>query len=153
MSVQFTSELTGRKVAAIFIAFFGVVMAVNFTMARFATSTFGGVVVDNSYVASQHFNTWLVAAREQKALGWNAALARLPDDRVVMRMTGAPVSGLAVTAVARHPLGRAPDQPLKLVRALDGAFVSAAALPPGRWLVRIEARVGGTTWRDERELR
>jgi nitrogen fixation protein FixH len=52
-------ELTGRKVAAIFVVFFGVIMAVNFTMASFASSTFGGVVVKNSYVASQKYNGWL----------------------------------------------------------------------------------------------
>ena len=58
-------EMTGRKIAAIFVLFFGVIMAVNFTMASFASSTFGGVVVPNSYVASQKYNDWLAAAREQ----------------------------------------------------------------------------------------
>lgn len=152
MIVQFTGELTGRKVAAIFVAFFGVVMVVNFTMARFASSTFGGVVVDNSYVASQHFNTWLDAARAQKAMGWSASLARLPDDRVAVRMAGAPASGLTVSAIARHPLGRAPDRPLHLVRASDGTFVSTSTLPPGRWLVRIAAQARDKDWRAEQEL-
>lgn len=153
MKLELASELTGRKVAAIFIVFFGVVMAVNFTMARFASSTFGGVVVENSYVASQNFNTWLDAARKQEALGWNANLARLPDDRIALRLEGAQASDLKVSAVARHPLGRAPDRALHLVRAADGAFVSAAPLPAGRWLVRIDARAGGKLWRDEQELR
>jgi hypothetical protein len=54
---------TGRHMAMIMIAFFGVVIAVNVLMARFAVSTFGGVVVENSYVASQHFNRWLDEAR------------------------------------------------------------------------------------------
>jgi nitrogen fixation protein FixH len=153
MSSGFTSELTGRKVAAIFVAFFGVVMAVNFTMARFASSTFGGVVVENSYVASQNFNTWLEAARQQDALGWTARLARLPDDRIALRLDGTQSKELAVSAVARHPLGRAPDQALQLVRASDGTFVSSAPLVQGRWLVRIEARANGKVWRDEQELR
>jgi nitrogen fixation protein FixH len=43
--------------AMILVAFFAVVIAVNLLMARLAISTFGGVVVENSYVASQHFNT------------------------------------------------------------------------------------------------
>jgi nitrogen fixation protein FixH len=153
MSKGFTSELTGRKVAMIFVAFFGVVMAVNFTMARFASSTFGGVVVENSYVASQNFNTWLESARQQDALGWTARLARLPDDRIAVRLEGAQGRELTVSAVARHPLGRAPDQALQLTRAADGAFVSAMPLAQGRWLVRIEARADGKVWRDEQELR
>ena len=36
---------TGRHMAAILIAGFGVVIAVNLVMARFAVTTFGGVVV------------------------------------------------------------------------------------------------------------
>lgn len=145
-------QLTGRKIAAIFVVFFGVIMAVNFTMASFASSTFGGVVVSNSYVASQHYNRWLAAAKAQKKLGWSAALSRLPDDRVAVRFTGAP-DGLTVKAVARHPLGRAPEQALAFARAADGTFVSTAAIAPGRWMVRINAEAGQARWREEQELR
>jgi nitrogen fixation protein FixH len=50
---------TGWHMALILIGFFAVVVGVNLLMARFASSTFGGVVVENSYVASQQFNGWL----------------------------------------------------------------------------------------------
>ncbi len=146
-------ELTGRKMTAIFVVFFGVVMAVNFTMAGFASSTFGGVVVANSYVASQKYNHWLAAAREQKKLGWQPVVSRLGDGRVTVRVNGAGLDGLGVVAVARHPLGRAPDQQLNLAPAADGSFVSAAPLPAGRWLVRFEARQGDKVYRDEQEIR
>lgn len=145
-------QLTGRKMTAIFVAFFGVVLAVNFTMAHFASSTFGGVVVENSYVASQHYNKWLGAAAAQEKLGWSAAVSRLPDDRVAVRFAGAP-DGLIVNAVARHPLGRAPDQALAFVRAADGAFVSTKPVAPGRWMLRLAAEAGATKWREEQELR
>lgn len=151
--IEMTGELTGRKVAAIFVVFFGVIMAVNFTMARFASSTFGGVVVENSYVASQKFNGWLEAARVQQQLGWQAELARLPDDRVALRIKSATAQGMAVIARARHPLGRAPDRALDFSAAPDGTFVSAAPLPAGRWLVRFEAKQGTKVYRDELELR
>ena len=39
-------EFTGRHMTAILVGFFGVVIAVNLTMASYATGTFGGVVVD-----------------------------------------------------------------------------------------------------------
>ena len=145
-------QLTGRKVTAIFVVFFGIVMAVNFTMAHFASSTFGGVVVENSYVASQNYNKWLDEAAAEKKLGWSAAATRLPDNRVALSFTGAP-DDLAVTGVARHPLGHAPDQALTFARAADGAFVSDSAVAPGRWLVRLTAQAGQTKWRDEQELR
>jgi len=151
-AISTKGQLTGRKVTAIFVVFFGVIMVVNFTMAHFASSTFGGVVVENSYVASQHYNKWLGAAAAQEKLGWSATLARLPDDRVAVRFTGAP-DELAVTAVARHPLGRAPDQALSFNRAADGAYVSAKAVAPGRWMLRLAAEQGENKWREEQELR
>ena len=40
------------------------------------SSTFGGVVVENSYVASQDFNGWLDEARAERALGWDADVGR-----------------------------------------------------------------------------
>jgi nitrogen fixation protein FixH len=52
-------RFTGRHMTGILVAFFGVVMTVNFTMAYVAISGFGGTVVDNSYVASQNYNRWL----------------------------------------------------------------------------------------------
>lgn len=152
MAASTKGQFTGRKVTAIFVVFFGVIMAVNFTMASFASSTFGGVVVSNSYVASQHYNKWLAAAEAQKKLGWSATLSRLPDDRVAVRFTGTP-AGLTVNAVARHPLGRAPDQALAFFRAADGAFISTKAIAPGRWMVRIAAEAGDARWREEQELR
>uniref|UniRef100_UPI00286E75F7 FixH family protein n=1 Tax=Sandarakinorhabdus sp. TaxID=1916663 RepID=UPI00286E75F7 len=74
---------TGRHMWMVMIGFFGLVIAVNFTMAWLASSTFGGTIVDNSYVASQKFNGWLQAARAQKALGWTARLG-LDGGRHVM---------------------------------------------------------------------
>ena len=69
-------EFTGRHFTAILLGWFGVVVTVNLFMASLATQGFGGVVVKNSYVASQKFNGWLDAAREQEALGWSAAVDR-----------------------------------------------------------------------------
>ena len=48
--------LTGWHVLAMFVAFFGVIIAVNLTLAWQAISTFPGLEVENSYVASQTFD-------------------------------------------------------------------------------------------------
>ena len=108
-----TRHFTGRHMAFILVAFFAVVIVVNLYMARMAGSTFGGVVVENSYVASQHFNRWLDEAAAERALGWQAAAERLPDGRISVRLSGLP-TGTApkVAAVARHPLGSLPDTDL-----------------------------------------
>lgn len=49
-------EFTGRHMLAIMLAFFGVIIAVNGVMATFATRSWSGLVVENTYVASQQFN-------------------------------------------------------------------------------------------------
>ena len=140
-----TRRFTGRRMAAILIAFFGVVIAVNLTMATFATRTFGGTVVDNSYVASQKFNGWLEAARAQEKLGWTSAATLDADRRVLLMIDdgATPLAGATVTAVARHPLGRAGDVALRFAPTSDGGYVSDRALPAGRWQVHLLVRRGG----------
>ena len=148
-----TGPFTGKHFTVIMVLFFGVVIGVNLVMASLASSTFGGVVVENSYVASQEFNTWLAQARKEKALGWSAQAARLPDGRVSVVIAKAPGEGVTLGAVARHPLGQAPDQVMTFARQADGSFVSKRALPPGRWRVRFEAAAAELRWRTEQDVR
>jgi nitrogen fixation protein FixH len=130
---------------AILFAFFGVVVAVNMTMATMAIKTFGGTVVDNSYVASQRFNTWLAEARMQERLGWRTRLALDGERRVTVALSDGhvPLAGAEVIAVARHPLGQAPDVTLVFRAAAPGSYVARARLPAGRWLVHVEIRRAG----------
>lgn len=149
----FTSgPFTGRHITAILVVFFGIVIGVNVFMARSAISTFGGVVVENSYVASQHYNTWLDEAAKEKALGWQAEASRKADGRVAVKLSGAPAQGVTLSGDAWHPLGRLPDQPLRFTRQADGTFLSDAALPSGRWKLRIQAVAGSHKWREEQDL-
>ena len=147
-----SGTFTGRHMAAILVVFFGVVIAVNFTMARFASATFGGVVVENSYVASQEFNRWLGQADAERALGWDAVTAWRPDGRLAVRMQGAPLDA-KVTATARHPLGRSPDRDFAFEPSGNFRFVSREVLPEGRWLLRLEVSAGDRVWRRQEELR
>lgn len=133
------APFTGRTFLAIMVGFFGVVIAVNIVMARLASSTFGGTVVDNSYVASQEFNGWLARARAQDRLGWATSVTLDGARRVVVAVPG---PGFAVTATALHPLGRAADVPMAFAADGQGRLVSTTPLPAGRWQVRLEIRRG-----------
>lgn len=138
-------RFTGWHMLTIMLIFFGVVIGVNIVMARYAISTFGGTVVDNSYVASQRFNGWLAQARGQQKLGWKAELGVDPQRRVTFSVTGAdgvPLGGLTLSAVAHHPLGREKEVPLTFIPTGAGAYRSLASLPTGRWIVRFEAHRG-----------
>jgi nitrogen fixation protein FixH len=139
-----TRPFTGWHMTAILVAFFGVIVAVNVTMATLATRTFGGKVVENSYVASQQFNRWLTEAKAQDALGWNEKAALDGRRRVVLSLSssGRPLAAKLVTGFARHPLGRERDVPLRFLSAGPGRWESDAALPAGRWYVHLHVASG-----------
>jgi nitrogen fixation protein FixH len=142
-------EFTGRHMWFVMIGMFGTIIAVNLVMARYAVGTFGGTVVDNSYVASQDYNRWLADARAQKALGWTLVPRRNDDGRV--EVDGTPLAGV-LTGTAHHPLGRAPDQSLRFTRTAPGKWVSDGPLPAGRWMLRLTLVSDGKTARYALEI-
>lgn len=144
--------INGWHVAAMFVAFFGTVIAVNFTMASFASSTFGGIVVENSYVASQNYNDWLAEAEASEKLGWSVTPRRDDSGQLVLLTQSVP-AGAAVEAMARHPLGHQPDVALTFEAQPDGRYVAREALPAGRWTLRTTITSADDVWKGESELR
>lgn len=138
-------EFTGRHMAAILVAGFGVVVAVNLLMAMLAVGGFSGVVVENSYVASQRFNTWLGRARRQDALGWQADVSRLGDGRIAVTTRSVP-TGAKVAATLRRPLGQREITQMPLMEEATGRYVSARPLPAGRWIARVGIAASGHDW-------
>lgn len=150
-----TRPFTGWHMTAILIAFFSVVVAVNFLMASYAVGTFGGTVVDNSYVASQRFNGWLAEARAQQRLGWSVIVGVGGDGLVSIAPRGpsGPLNAALVTATAAHPLGRVPEKALTFRPVAAGHLIAAEKLPKGRWLLRIEVRKDGHEARFDDEVK
>ena len=138
---------TGRHMLAIFVVFFGIVIAVNFWVASIALRSFSGVVVENSYVASQQFNGWLKDAKSEQALGWSATVSRDAAGRLVVETAGMP-AGAKLTALLRRPLGT-PDDRSEALTLVSAHRYQTKELDPGRWLVRIEADVNGQHWAQE----
>ena len=135
---------TGWHMTAILVTFFAVVITVNFTMARLAMSTFGGKVVENSYVASQHYNVWLARAEAQDRLGWTPKISLDADRhvRVEVRKDDRPLTGLRVAATASHPLGRTAPSILRFEGVEDGASRSVEPLAIGRQRLDISVAKG-----------
>lgn len=139
-------ELTGRKVFLITASAFGVIIAVNVTMAVQAVRTFPGLEVKNSYVASQSFD----AEREaQEALGWTVK-ATVGPGALRIEITGQhgkPVEVAALEATVGRPTERKDD--LTPVFAFDGSVYSAPVdLPRGYWNVWLQAEAqDGTAFR------
>ena len=147
-----TRKFSGWHMAAIMIAFFGVIVSVNMLMASFAVSTFGGKVVENSYVAGQRFNGWLEQARAQEALGWSAVVARAEDGKIAVTLQGAPADA-RVTATASHPVGRAEDVELAFASVGDGRYLSERPLADGRWYLHLNVTAGADVMRRIEQVR
>lgn len=141
-------EFTGRDMAKVLVAGFGVVVAVNFAMATLASRSFSGVVVDNSYVASQKFNGWLEEARKSDELGWSVSLSRKDDGHLTL-VTQAVPQGALITAQLRRPLGAPESAQLTFAEAAPGTFRSAQRIGAGRWTARLSITADQSRWTNE----
>lgn len=145
-------RLTGRKVLAISLGAFGVILAANITLAWYAVGTFSGLVVDNSYVASQSYDR---DRRAQEALGWTLALAH-GDGQLRLDLTdaqGRPARPTEISVVVGRPTSARSDRALDLHRSLTG-YVAEAPLDPGAWTVMVDAVApDGTAYHRREPLR
>lgn len=145
-----TKPFTGYHIAAILVGFFAIVIAVNVYMARMATGTFGGVLAENGYVASQDYNKWIADSTAQDRLGWSVA-ARVQRGHLVLDIKG--VEGAAAEVVAEHPLGRVDDQAIAMTAIGASRFQSLKPMPVGRWKLRVTLSKGGQQARYLAEVR
>ncbi len=145
------APFTGKHMAAILVAGFGVVVTVNFFMASLATGGFHGVVVENSYVASQNFNEWLDEAERNRALGWEAQAMRDDAGHVVVRTEGVPPDA-SLNAELRRPLGTREYADLNFVSQGAGVWRSSVPIKDGRWTIRLFIEAGNERWAQESEL-
>lgn len=126
--------LNGRHVLAMFVVGFGIIIAVNITLAVNAVQTFPGLEVPNSYVASQSFD----ARRDaQNALGWSVDVA-YADGLLTLHVTdadGAQIDPTQMRAVIGRPTTRISDAPL----AFDDKGRVAVELAPGRWRLDLQS--------------
>lgn len=143
-------QLTGWHVLAIFVGAFGVIIAVNLTLAWNAVATFPGLEVKNSYVASQSFDDRRAA---QESLGWDVA-ARATGGLVILTINdrnGNPVRVSEIDAV----VGRAThvQDDITPEFSFDGvSYVARAALEPGNWNIRMKAVASNGTPFEQRVI-
>lgn len=133
------TEITGRHVLAVTTGAFGLIIAVNLLLAYKAVSTFPGLEVPNSYVASQGFDDRRAA---QVELGWTLTSSyeptsgRLSLDLADINGQAAPVTALKVL-VGRATEAR--DDQWPEMTMVDGTWKSKVDLSPGKWILKVEA--------------
>lgn len=131
------APLTGRKVLAMFIAFFGVIITVNLFMAYMAVGTFPGMDVKNSYVASQSFDDDREA---QIALGWDVTVSYQEGELLVTVVdeTGQAAEVAKLEALIGRPTHVRDDQTPEFQQR-QGVFKARVTLEPGLWNLRLNA--------------
>jgi nitrogen fixation protein FixH len=150
LSAREARPITGRFVLITFIAFFGVIAAVNAVMMTLAIRTMPGLDVKNGYVASQAMNREIDAMRLQTGRGWKADITvqlknrQAPVSISLTEPDGSPVTGLAMTARLAHPALTRADHSAALIERRPGVYsADLSDVHAGAWTLVVEADRNG----------
>ncbi len=135
---------TGRHMAMVLAAFFGVIFAANFTMVYFAKKSWTGLVVQNSYVASQQFNE--TTAKLEKAAKDIITTVNYADGKLIITLADPHGKAVAATGLAvtlGRPSNEGQDQTVPLIAQGNGVFTAPLSLAKGQWTGRITAEIAG----------
>ncbi len=154
-------RLTGRHVLYAMLGFFGIVIAVNLAFVHLALSSWTGLTDHDSYRTGLSWNRTLERDAAQRSLGWTVGIetrvARSGTDtdrRLDLTLTlrdrsGVPLTGLALSGEAVHPVLEANDRGLDFAATDDGRYAATVVLPAaGDWGLKLVAtRPDGTAYR------
>ena len=136
---------TGWHMLGVMVLFFGTIITVNLIMAWNASHSWSGLVVPNTYVASQQFNGKVAEAKALAASGIEGSLT-IEGGRIAYRVVdakGVPVIADDVSATFKRPVDEREDFTVALRPAEEGLFVAERAVPGGQWVVDISTKRDG----------
>jgi len=153
--------LTGRKVLAIVLTFFGIIIAVNATMTVLAVETLSGTEVPSAYNASLAYQNEIAAAQRQDDRHWQVSAAAKRDaagnvsvNIVARDAQGAPLKGLQMDVSLQRPVDKRFDRDAALVEQAPGTYaVRLTDIAAGQWDLVIEAdRDGAAMFRSRSRI-
>jgi nitrogen fixation protein FixH len=144
--------LTGRKVALIFVTFFGTIASADAFLIFSAVTTWSGTDATSAYKAGQLYNSEFALARSQNASGWtvSAGAQRRDGGRVhvsarAQDLSGSVVSGRTVTAILQRPTDQREDKRTNLIEESAGTYAAIVdAVSPGQWDLVVDILEGDT---------
>ena len=128
-------QFTGWHMAAVMVLFFGTIIGVNITLAWFATNSWSGLVVKNSYVESQKFNQNTTEKLRALQLGWNVQ-TRYRGGQFSVQLNdaaGRPIHDAIVVAQIGRSIHENDDQTATLEQDSGGNYSAAVLLATGLW--------------------
>ncbi|MCA1493808.1 FixH family protein [Sinorhizobium alkalisoli] len=135
---------TGWHMLALMALFFGTIISINLVMAWNASRSWSGLVVENTYVASQQFNGKVAETRAFAESGIKGQLVPGNDSlRYTLTRKGEPERKAdRVVAILKRPVEEHEDVGVEFERAGEGVFVAASALKAGQWIADLTAMAG-----------
>jgi nitrogen fixation protein FixH len=142
MSERKPFTLNGWHVLGAFVAFFGLIFAVNGAFMYQAIHTFPGQTVDNPYEAGIEYNHTLAQKAAEAELGWKAEVVK--DDAAIRLMVvdsaGRPVPDLTVTGKMERPATEQGRRMIQLKEVSPGSYQVAVSGMTGAWDLSATAR-------------
>lgn len=138
-------EFTGYHMFGVISLFFGVIIAVNLTLAFFAANSWTGLVVENSYVASQFFDKDKRTREQQLALGWQSEF-RYEQGVVTLDLVdvnGAVVRADKIDVKLGRPVHENDDVLLTLSQGIEASYTAKIDLGAGEWQADMTAYLAG----------
>lgn len=152
------TQFTGKHMALCMIAFFGVIIAVNATMAVLASGSWTGLVVENTYVASQHYNDRLAKAKAQAAAGLSSQLTYRNGvlTFILKNGQGHPIAINDLTVALGRPAFEQQDrqitfQPNRQPQTAP-VYTFSLNLAPGLWSLTMTGTTAATDYQREERI-
>lgn len=136
---------TGRHMAIIMVSFFAVVFGVNAALVVFASKSWTGLVVQNSYVASQSFDADTRKLTQSAAMGLQSNVS-YAGGKIVLHLADPAANALQASKVLLTigiSSSDREDRTLLLQPVSPGVFAVETTLKPGRWDGVLTADVAG----------
>jgi nitrogen fixation protein FixH len=134
--------IKGWHVLVAFIAFFGLVIAVNTVFMVQAYRTFPGETSVTPYEDGLAYNTTLKQLQDQKALGWRITAGVSPAGRVQVQAfdrAGAPLHGLRMSGELLRPATETGRRMIAFQETAPGVYVAAEGVLSGAWDLSLTA--------------
>ena len=148
------AEFKGVHFLLCMMAFFGVIIAVNLTMAVLASTSWTGLVVKNTYVASQQFNGTLEQAKAQRDLGLSSDIAYQAGQLsfILRGKSGEQLNPQTVMLEIGRPAYEQSDSTYQLMPSSDASFELNLPLAQGIWQLTLHAMVDGVQYRRDARI-
>jgi nitrogen fixation protein FixH len=151
------SQRRSAYIPWIFVAGFGVIIAVNAIMIWFAVSSFSGLYSANPREQGLHYNDVLAQQHKRDALGWKVDVAWQPSaSRMEIDLhdaAGQPLAGARVMANLVRPVEKRAPIAVALQPVDIGRFVARIDLPAhGNWDVDIAVECAGQRYAATRRM-